>query len=359
MRTLIAAIACLFLSTPAAAEWYEVQSDNFVIYADDKEQDVRRFAEMLEQYHAGMEFLTGRQANATSPSNRVTIFVAGNQRDIRKIVGTKSRSLQGIYKPRAGYSRAWVQDIHISRELDESMLLLLHEYSHHFLQSSTRVAMPRWLGEGAAEFYSSARFEKDGSLSLGRPANHRAWELARAVPVPAEQLLDERLYGENRSKRYDSFYGMSWLLYHYLTFNEPRQGQLNKYYRLIGAGTEPVDAGKAAFGDTAVLQDELDAYIKQRQMFTYTIPSDKLSIGKIELRRLSEGHAEILPIVMQSQYGVTEEEAAELVEDARKIAAKYPNDPWVRRVFRKRNSMRATTMPPSPLPTAPSHWGHK
>jgi len=77
-----------------------------------------------------------------------------------------------------------------SGETDFSLTILLHEYAHHFLLSSSRFAMPRWLDEGAAEFFASAKFERDGTVGIGRPAYHRAAEIAYARDVKVEELLD-------------------------------------------------------------------------------------------------------------------------------------------------------------------------
>ncbi|WP_221559825.1 hypothetical protein [Qipengyuania qiaonensis] len=49
MFRFLAAFAALILAVPAQADWYRADSDHFVIYADDSEKDVARFAEMLER----------------------------------------------------------------------------------------------------------------------------------------------------------------------------------------------------------------------------------------------------------------------------------------------------------------------
>ncbi|MBU2588381.1 MAG: hypothetical protein KJ872_09735, partial [Alphaproteobacteria bacterium] len=67
----------LVLAHPALAEWYEASSDHFVIYADDSERDIQRFAENLERYHSAMAFLTERSLETPSPSNRVVIYAVG------------------------------------------------------------------------------------------------------------------------------------------------------------------------------------------------------------------------------------------------------------------------------------------
>ena len=51
---LIAAGLALLAAQPALAEWHEASSDHFVIYADDKDTDLRKFAENLERYHSAI-----------------------------------------------------------------------------------------------------------------------------------------------------------------------------------------------------------------------------------------------------------------------------------------------------------------
>lgn len=329
LRVVLLAVLAAFAS-PAHAKWYEASSDHFVIYADDREKDVRRFAENLEKYHAAMSLVTGREMEAPSPSNRVVIFVVGSQRDIRKLAGSDSRSIAGFYVPRAGASRAFVQDIRNKSGYPSfSTVILLHEYAHHFLISSTRYGMPRWLSEGAAEFFASAGFNKDGSVLIGRPAQHRASELAYADSVSVEELLDADLYEKRRGNRYDAFYGMSWALYHYLSFEESRQGQLQDYQIRMARGESSMEAARAAFGDIDVLDKELSQYLKRRRMFTYNLAPERISIGPITLRELPEGEAEMMDLRIRSQRGVTREQALELVVEAREVAEKYPQDPGV------------------------------
>lgn len=330
MKYWILLFSLVVFSTAAEAKWYEAQSDNFVIYADDSEKDVRRFAEMLEQYHASMEFITGRKLDKPSPSNRVTIFAVGSKRDIRKLSGSKSTTIAGFYIPRAGGSKAFVQDIRLkSGYPDFSTVVLLHEYAHHFLISSSRYAMPRWMSEGAAEFFAAATFNRDGSVLIGRPAQHRAGELAYAKDVSIYELLDRDLYEKNKGRKYDSFYGRSWLLYHYLQFEPTRKGQLTAYWKRVVEGETSTDAAQEAFGDLDQLGKDLDRYLKQRRMMTFNLKPDWLTVGEVSIRELSEGEADIMPLRMRSQRGVTREEALELLPDVQKVAKQYPNDPAV------------------------------
>ncbi|MDJ0976946.1 MAG: hypothetical protein QNI87_00250 [Erythrobacter sp.] len=319
-----------FMTGPAIAAWYEASSEHFVIYADDSPKDLKRYAENLERYHSAMEYVTGHKTEEITPSNRVVIFVAGSRRDIRKLAGTGDRYISGFYIPRAAASRAFVQNIRNSNGYPHiSTIVLLHEYTHHFMMSQERFAFPLWLNEGAAEFFAAATFKRDGTVLIGRPAQHRGAELLYANDVSLEELFDQELYEKNRGRGYDAFYGRSWLLYHYLTFEPERAGQLADYGRAIVRGQSSLDAARDVFGDLGQLERELAAYQRQRRMFTFALPPEKLNASPVSMRKLPEGEAKMMPLRMRSQRGVTSEQAVELLAEVRAVAAQYPDDAGV------------------------------
>jgi tetratricopeptide (TPR) repeat protein len=321
------AMCALVLALPVQAEWHEASTDHFVIYADDAERDITRFAEGLERYHSAMAFLTQRKLDKPSPSNRVTVYVVGDERDIQRLFGGDNRFVAGFYIPRAGGSVAFVQDIQNQKGYPHfSTIVLLHEYAHHFLISSSRMPMPRWMNEGAAEFFAATTFNDDGSLYVGQVAQHRSSEIAFAEPVPVRELFDPELYEKQKGKGYDAFYGKSWLTYHYLTFSKERAGQLGRYQLNLLEGTAPLKAAEAAFGDLDQLEKELRSY-KSKRLNAAVLGADKLSTGSpVQLRKLTPGEAEILPLQIRSKRGVNDEQAAEILTGTRVIAARYPAD---------------------------------
>ena len=321
MRGIVFVALLLGLATPLRAEWYEASSEHFVVYADDEARDVERFAQMLERYHDALEFLTGREIPSPSPSNRVTIFAVGGNRDMRRLSG--SRNVAGFYIPRAGMSRAFIQDIRLrNRETDFSLTILLHEYAHHFLIGSSRHSMPYWLSEGAAEFMASARFLDDGSVEVGLPAYHRAGDLVWGDRLPVRRLLDQKPDQEESN----SFYGRSWLLYHYLFFAKDRGSQLAGYWQAIAHGQPSLAAAEKAFGDLGKLERDLTNYQKRGRFPGFSLSPTLVPGSPVSLRRVSAGYAEMLPEVIMSQRGVSREEALALLPKARAIAAKYPAD---------------------------------
>ncbi len=327
---LSAALAAM-LSASAEAAWLKATSDHFVVYANESESKVRTLSDQLERYHAAMAFVTGQNVDPPSPSNRVTVFVVSGEREVKRLYGENSRYVGGFYIPRAGSSVAIVPRVPTSGgPANYSMVILLHEYAHHFIISTSSFPMPRWLSEGGAEFFASANFAPDGGVGIGRPAQHRAGELFYARDVTAGNLLDAEAYEKrNKGLGFDAFYGKSWLLYHYLTFDKDRSGQLKTYIDALVAGKSSREAGLLAFGDAVKLERDLDRYLARPKMMSLRLQPAMLRIGRIEVAPLSQGEAAMMPVRIRSRRGVNAEQAAALLPEARAVAARFPSDPAV------------------------------
>lgn len=328
------------LSTPVSAKWHKAESDRFVVYSDSRSEDIRDVAEMLERFHRAMELESGREVPAPSPSNRLTVFMVGTSGDLLDIYGDRGAPVGGFYIPRANGSVTFVPNpkfkgnstgrsgSRLQRRadvyLDQTFFILLHEYAHHFLISSTRHAMPRWLSEGAAEYFASARFHDDGSVDIGLPNNERAREISQAVNVPLRHLLDYQLYRDSQSNRYTNYYGRSWLLYHYLRFAPERAGQLQRYWQAVASGTDSTEAAQQIFGDLDTLEQELRDYGRQRSMAGMRFGSADISIGPVTVTELDAGHTAAMDVIMRSKRGVNSEEAQDVLADARSVAASHP-----------------------------------
>jgi tetratricopeptide (TPR) repeat protein len=330
MRKFLFFIVLLFAVSPVRAAWYEASSDHFVIYSEQGAEKVRKYAEQLERYHNAMTFAFNRKLAKPSPSNRVTIFVVRSEDAVRRLRGGDSKYVAGFYQSRAGGSVAFVPRVETaSDQLSFSEIILLHEYAHHFMYSTFAGAYPLWLSEGFAEFYSSARFDKDGSVGLGLPAQHRAGELYGLPPVSLEKLLDTQAYLKDKKSGPDSFYGRSWLLFHYLSFETKREGQIKAYLDKLGEGMQEIEAARTAFGDLKILDKDMNRYLNKKMMSFRKLTGAALAPGPINIRSLDEGEAAIMPQFMRSKRGVDEESAKAVLMDTRKIAAQFPNNAFV------------------------------
>ena len=336
MRKVLPALLLSLASAAAQAEWLEASSDHFVVYGDTNERNLRRFAEQLERFDGALRAVTGVARSKPTPSMRVSVYMTGSEGALRRLLaqnGGDARNVAGFYIPRIEGPVAFVPTVFAASErsadIEWSMLMLLHEYAHHFQYLHSRFPLPKWLTEGSAEFFGSASFEPDGSVVLGRPANHRVPELLRAPDVSAIDLVDEAHYAKRVgvNRRYDAYYGRAWLLYHYLTFEPSRKGQLSRYVQALMDGRPSREAAESAFGDLEALDKDMGRYMTRRNLSAFTVKADLIPIGDIKLRRLRPGEAEIMPVIMRSKRGVrTQQTAEEIVGEARAIAARHPAD---------------------------------
>ena len=181
-------LALTLWNKPAQAAWHEASSEHFVIYADQRGKSVQAFAERVEKFHAAMAFVIGKEPETPSPSNRITVFVVDNRQKVRRLADIKKKYAAGIYLPRAGNIVAIVPRLRsggnkFSLSPDT---ILRHEYAHHFQFNITSRAFPLWFQEGFAEFFASGQDHRDGTVVLGAPAVHRAYDLALSRKVPIE-----------------------------------------------------------------------------------------------------------------------------------------------------------------------------
>jgi tetratricopeptide (TPR) repeat protein len=337
LHVLLAGVVLLHSPLTLAA-WREASSEHFVIYADESERDLRTFSEKLERYHKAMTALFPSRGGTPSPSNRPTVYVVGNDRQVRKLLGNAeiaSSFVQGFYVPRAGGSAAFIPPIKTrnSGEVSESEMILMHEYAHHFMYENLSLMVPPWFTEGFAEYFSSAVFEANGSVILGGPDNHRAYEFSKDVrQISIEELLDSATYAAHRSKtRYDNFYVRSWSLFHYLYSNQAGKDKMVDYLDRLNRGESELDSARAAFGDLAKLDRELERYLRNR-IPSWRVFSEQLSFAPIAIRELNPAEVASLAVRMQSDRGIEPDEpekAEEIAQEARELAANYPDEPEV------------------------------
>lgn len=324
------AFALVLGASPALAEWHKAESERFVVYSDMSAQDIKAFAERLERFHVAMAKVTGFNPPKPSPSNRVTVYMVGSDLTLRKLYGDANTSVAAFYQPRASGAVAFAPNVKLDApESDRTMLYVLHEYAHHFTISSAAYAMPRWITEGSAEFFAVVRFEKDGGLDIGLPANHRLGDLNYAKRMSIREIFDyERIIRESGPRR-DGFYGQAWLTFHYLQFSKERLPQYRAYLQKYRQGVPSLEAAEQAFGDLDELDRELKVYQRRTNIPAIRLSAADLPIGNVTVSPLSAGMNEMIEVVIKSRRGVDKEQAAALLPRAREIAAKYPEDAGV------------------------------
>lgn len=322
--------SALFVAAPAHAAWYQAASKHFVIYADDNPKRLHEFAERLERFDAAVRIAKTMDDPEVGDGNRLTVFVLPKVADVRVLYGDKTGFIDGFYTGRISGPLAYIGQDAGTYDLSGDTIFF-HEYTHHLMMQETNAPpYPEWYVEGFAEFFSTPRFDRDGSVALGLPAQHRAWGLFNGPKLKVAALfagMQPNMTAEQR----EVFYGRGWLLTHYLLMSGKREGQFNKYMSLLRSGVPSADAAHQSFGDFDQLDRELNGYASAR-LSAWKYPGSKFHIGPVSVTPLSEGAAQV--IVARGKIKYAERQPAEaLASEVREIEARFPGDSLVERTL--------------------------
>lgn len=337
---LLAAVALFALAAPARAEWWEAETDHFIVYSETSAANAKEFAEKMERLDMSLRSLQNIKLNpATSDSQKLTVFRSGDMDDVGRLAG--SGSVAGFYIPYIGGSVSFTPAKKESKgtgsllgargESEKKKLdpekVLFHEYTHHFMFQHFEAAYPKWYSEGFAETAATIVLKPDGSFHLGDPPNYRSDLLFQSMlNVSVERLLtsEEKPTGEDQM----AWYGIGWLLNHYLTFEPSRLGQLKQYLRAINAGTKPAVAARQAFGDLDKLDRDITRY-KSSKLPGIDVKIPNYVAPVAQLRRLTPDEEAIMKVRMRTKAGtggnLEKKLAPAIARDAREVADRHPN----------------------------------
>jgi len=320
----------LAIALPARAEaaWHEAKSSHFIIYADLRPEQIKAFAERLERFDQAVRAVRSMADPELTDAQRLTVYALRSEGAVARLAG--SNQVAGFYQAGASGAMAFVPrkagSKDVSWDLDTEEIFF-HEYAHHLQLESSSVALPPWVIEGFAEFFATAKVEKDGSVAIGHPPQYRAYSLFHETGLRLDEMVGATYEKLDAGER-DLLYGMGWLLSHYLTFEPSRKDQLSRYIDEIQKGLSPLDAARAAFGELKQLDKELAKY-KRGKLTGVRVRGDALSVGAIAVRPLSAGEAAMMDVHIRSRRGVTPQTAPAVAAAARKAAAPYPDVPFV------------------------------
>lgn len=334
-RELVAACVGLWLAMPAQAAWHEIRTRHFIVYSEGSADRTRRFAVDLENFdQAARKALDYPDIDGDDP-NPLTVFAVDNFDAVKRLCQGGEATLKGkaacryvggFYKGRVSGSVAFVPRAAGNGPLDlNARTIFFHEYAHHLMLAHSHAAYPAWYVEGFAEFVSNVEI-RPTEMGIGYPAKSRAWALYGGQAMGVKELLTANpssLTAERRAV----FYARAWLLTHFLTFADGRVGQLRQYLEAINRGKSSEVAAQDVFGDIAVLDREVEAYLRRNRFSYLGIAITQPRPETIRLQPLSAGEAAMMPIRLQSQREVDSRSAPLVAADARRIASAWPNDP--------------------------------
>lgn len=329
----VAGAAILFAASGAQAAWYAAKSRHFVIYADDNPKNLEAFATKLERFDQAARVAMQAADPDVGDGNRLTVFVLPKASDVRSIAGDKTGFFEGYYTGRVAGSLAYIPKDALKSSGDESDAILFHEYTHHLMMQDLKRPFPEWYVEGFAEFLSTPKFGRDGSVTLGRIVAGRAWGLFNGPKMPVRTLFGG-LRPDMTNEQRDVFYGRGWLLTHYLTMDRHRAGQMARFVEALTRGESQPQAAREAFGDLDQLDKDLDAY-RGKPLLQFTIAGSDIHVGRIEISPLSAGAAQVIQARAQVKYGTKGQATEELAAQVRGIESRFPGDELVESTLSK------------------------
>lgn len=315
----------LLAAVPAQAEWRQARTEHFILTVDDTEENARDFAQRLERFDAGLRLLYDVKDNPDQAFRPITIY-ALREDTYNKACGCPG--VLGYYNPLARGSYIvsfYAPKVDQKAKIGQwsSQVVLLHEYSHHFMYSNYPVAYPLWFSEGFAEFNANTTFEDDGSMIIGYPANYRAEGLTSGARISLKQMLDPGHVGYPDD--ITLIYSRGWLLTHMLILRSDRAGQLSKYLTAMNRGAEPIDAAVKAFGDLKKLDVELDLYRRGKLAAPLRIPAGKPVTATVTT--MTPGQGALVPsYIAITSGGVYKTYRQRYAIEGEAIAKRYPDD---------------------------------
>lgn len=329
MRTVLAwcvAVVVAATGTQASAAWNQAKSKHFIIYANDSPKALNEFAARLERFDQAARIAMTMDDPPVGDGNRLTVFVMPTEKDVRAIMGDKTGFFAGFYTGRVTGSLAYVPH-RTDNPGEDSDDLFFHEYTHHLMMQALDRPYPQWYVEGFAEFLSTARFDRDGSVWFGVPLQQRAWTLMNG-PQLSFETLSAGLQPQLTNAQRDAFYGRGWLLSHYLLMENKRHGQLATYIAALSNGVAPLHAAQQAFGDLKQLDRELDAY-RTKPMLQFKISGTRIHLDPINVVPLSSGASQVVLARAKIKYGVDAQAADAFAAQLRQVESANPGDDLV------------------------------
>lgn len=271
---------------PAAQEpWVEARSERFRVFSNGGAAVAERAARRLERLADVLDRTT-------------TGLRTDGRREVRIFVFRDRDSFQP-YQPFGGSESALSAGFHVASE-DAGMIatfddhgpylgqFLAHEYLHEVLERGLG-AVPVWLNEGLAEFYST--FEAKGQeaeIGLAIP-EHVRW--LRGRMLTARELFsvqfDSRSYQEG--DRRGTIYAQSWGLVHMLYMDRGDADRFSRLMNAVARGAASADAVRAVYGPNAPdsLSDALRRYVAQGGVYSlswkFDTPFDAVAVRTREV----------------------------------------------------------------------------
>lgn len=289
------ALTCLLTCLPAGAEvrWRVLQSPHFEAITDGSEAGARSRIERLEQFRSVIASYEGEGRVSQLPC-RLYLFSRSDELSrIRRRDREGVRQVDGLYVG-ARYENLLAVDM--DHDDEQNRHITHHEFLHLLCREQGRV-WPRWLEEGVAECWSTAKFGKREVRVGDPPPGYRDYLRKKGVmPFATVWNIDSKSPTYNDNHKAGQFYAQSWLLAHYLNFGVPKElaERAQVTLKLLNQGDSSIDAFQQGLGWTSQQVDEqLATYREQEQFIVRFLQVPTNSAMKISSRTAAPGEANV------------------------------------------------------------------
>jgi tetratricopeptide (TPR) repeat protein len=268
----------------AAEGWTRLETPSFTFFSNASDKVTRHYAGELEAFRHFVARALGDGAVASPLPTLVYLFDSAEtfdgfslgERNVGWLISTRQANVIALDTSSvAGTEVAY------------------HEYLHFVVENSTP-AVPLWLNEGLAEFYTTFRRGPD-KLEVGRPVERHVEFLRRNRLISFDDLfaVTRKSPEYTEQRRRGVFYAQSWAFVHYLLVGQSEfRIEVDDFLDRLRDGQAADAAYRDAFGTSAVgLRRELEHYIGQAR-FEYLLASAPAGPGARLARPESLSEAE-------------------------------------------------------------------
>ena len=334
----IGAVAGATLAPLAWAEdkpgrWLCAETSNFVFYSTLSEDKLRAEANALESFHKLLSTLLPKKQRSQL---KLPVYLTASDRDfwatapdfkdsqVGGFYSATTEQIRAVSNSQRGVPRQRDMPKHI--RVDDTRVVLFHEYAHHFVRANSDRSYPSWYHEGFAEFISTVEF-KDKGAEIGKYTYGRASSLVTNKWLSLETVLTKnpfQLEGDDVTQ----FYAQAWLMTHVIFEQPERTKGFNRYIDALQAGGDTLTSFAPSFGISIADFEKLLREYRNKSVPYWTIPTIKPEAQDIPTQRLGASADELLMPVGYLRNTPSRKKASDTVNIVREQARKFPGDPF-------------------------------
>lgn len=361
---LLCALWFILMGAPPALadDWIRAESEHFIVHSNDSEIQTRRYLTSLENYRYTLNHLYLIRTGEVKESGKFELFIVKRQTDYTEVRPNVSQTTGGFYarceEGAIAFSTSEYREENVSSRLQRTdkghqteLVIIFHEYAHHFMFDTYSTAYPSWFIEGFAEYFSTMRFGKESEVNIGIVSQDRYTSLMTSPWLPYADIIAgtaKRDRAEDRAQ----FYAQSWLLAHYILSDTTRVKAFGLYLDAYNAGADPLTAFETHMGVKPADMDKLLRAYLSKGVPVISFKFNDMPVPDMAVTALSKSADPLilwqatLKTCPRGSYGPV------LLENIRKHYARFANDELAQLTYARAEILLGDPQKAEPVLTA-------